>query len=628
MLKSVALFWLDFLVEDPSDGSLIVSPSYSPENGDFTAAAAISQQIVTELLSATSEAADLAGETDTAFVTDLSSALAQIDPGLRVGSWGQLQEWKVEQANDSPNNHHRHVSHLYALFPGSAVSPAETPVFADAAQVSLQGRGDGGTGWSKAWKINFWARLLDGDHSYKMLTELLNSSTLDNLWDDHPPFQIDGNFGATSGIAEMLLQSQAGRIDVLPALPSIWPNGSYSGLKARGNVEVDATWQDGSVRTIGLTPARHGELRVACPLLVPGYFTLEDARGRPVNYEVQNDVIVFQARGKQRYQISADVGLDIEAPYTAQTGDEIAVTVEVATLGDQALPAGTLEFSLPSPAGDDVQAWSATPLSVDVPAIAAGNSESITTTVTVGTGSETPSPVTATYTAGELAMSVTAVITVRLPDPCPVPEPTGTLVAWDLGEDTLEDYSGNGHTPEIIGDIPVLTAGPTGLAQALSEDGYVASADEFALGYLRESTFAGEFYIDSDQSTYRRLFDHRASNSDSDGIMIDTTSSNRIRVITAGIGTTTGAYVPTDQWFSLAVTLSTSGVISVYVDGVLQGTSTIMGYQVANACTSRKLHIGANRNGGERQSGAVDRLAIFPWALSAAEVSDWQSLVW
>jgi alpha-L-fucosidase 2 len=302
VMKGAAQFWLDALVED-REGRLVVSPSYSPEQGDFGIGVAMSQQIVWDLFRNVSEAAEITG--DTAFKIQIDAARARLDPGLRIGSWGQLQEWREDW--DDRSNEHRHASHLFALHPGNQISPAATPAFADAARVSLRARGDGGTGWSKAWKINFWARLLDGDHAHLMLAEQLKASTLPNLWDTHPPFQIDGNFGATAGVAEMLLQSQNDEIHILPALPRVWPTGAVRGLRARGDVVVDIVWADGAAREVTLRIGRAGPIAVRASLFEQPFEIVESESGRSVETEGEGAQRTFAGAENRRYVIRRPV---------------------------------------------------------------------------------------------------------------------------------------------------------------------------------------------------------------------------------------------------------------------------------------------------------------------------------
>lgn len=297
VMRGAAQFWLAALRTDPHDQRLVVSPSYSPEHGPFTAAAAMSQQIVYDLFVNVAEAAARVG--DHSFGREVSAALARLDPGVRIGSWGQLQEWKADL--DDRSNDHRHVSHLFALHPGRQISVHGTPELARAARVSLDARGDGGTGWSKAWKINFWARLLEGDRAHKLLAEQLRGSTLPNLFDTHPPLQIDGNFGATAGIAELLLQSQYGEIHVLPALPSAWGNGEVRGLRARGDVVVDVRWSNGHADEVVLHPRRSGSVSIRTDVCREACELLELPDHREVLTTGRGEVRAFTASAGQRY---------------------------------------------------------------------------------------------------------------------------------------------------------------------------------------------------------------------------------------------------------------------------------------------------------------------------------------
>jgi alpha-L-fucosidase 2 len=281
-MRGASLFFLDTLVEDSAGRGLVTSPSLSPENlhpfgSSLCIGPAMDRQILRDLFAHTLEAAKALG-IDEPLLAQFAATSRRLAPDA-IGKSGQLQEWLEDWDDEAPDPHHRHVSHLYAVYPGSQINVRDTPELIEAAKTSLRRRGDLATGWGTAWRLCLWARMGEGDHAHAIMKALIGAQrTYPNLFDAHPPFQIDGNFGGAAGILEMIVQSWGGELRVLPALPRAWPEGEAHGVRARGGLSVSLAWRAHELRWLELTGPAHQSVNVRYgDVLQP---VVLDARGR------------------------------------------------------------------------------------------------------------------------------------------------------------------------------------------------------------------------------------------------------------------------------------------------------------------------------------------------------------
>jgi len=304
-MKGAAQFFLDTLVEEPNLGWLVTNPSNSPELAhhpgvSICAGPTMDNQILRDLFSACAQASEILG-VDEDFRDEVLATRERLAP-MQIGSRGNIQEWLYDWIETEPN--HRHISHLYGLHPSNQITKRGTPELYEAARKTLELRGDEGTGWSLAWKINFWARMEEPERAHELLSMLIVPARLaPNMFDLHPPFQIDGNFGATSGIAEMLLQSHNGELRLLPALPGAWPSGRFTGLRGRGAVTVDAEWDEGALTEARVTPDRGGELVLRNASFAEGPVAVYRENGTLAPSAVADDVLTFHAEAGETYRI-------------------------------------------------------------------------------------------------------------------------------------------------------------------------------------------------------------------------------------------------------------------------------------------------------------------------------------
>ncbi|MBE2320921.1 glycoside hydrolase N-terminal domain-containing protein [Solirubrobacter sp. CPCC 204708] len=403
-IRGAAQFFLETLVEEPNLGYLVTNPSNSPElahhpNASICAGPTMDNQLLRDLFDACAQAGERLGD-DPGFRQRVLAARDRLPP-MKIGARGNLQEWLYDWVE--PETTHRHISHLYGLHPSNQITKRDTPELFEAARRTLELRGDDGTGWSLAWKINFWARMEEAERAHQLLGDLVVPARLaPNMFDLHPPFQIDGNFGATAGIAEMLLHSHNDELHLLPALPSAWPTGRVAGLRGRGGYTVGAAWSAGQADELLVTADRRGPIRLRAAA-VEGRFLLKDTTygGQVPHTLVAPGLIEFDARPGHTYRVQVLQKVVVTAPSELVPGQAATVKVELRSI-DRAVPRSVATLEVPA-------GWTVTPSQYELRRVPRNGSTVLVFEVTPGLdGPFGDQPLTARVTGADWSAAATA----------------------------------------------------------------------------------------------------------------------------------------------------------------------------------------------------------------------------